>query len=161
MSLSAADPGDDGRQHVGELGGDDQQSFGVGLGRGDLQQRDQFAGVRQPVLDQAVVRELGQFLDPQARVAQHLNHRPGPEAAVFLEGQVAAPPVWMLCPDAAGGLGLHHRAAQRLAGGDEQVAGLAAFGGGEQLGGADPFSLHPGRQRRQHREPFPGALVHA
>jgi hypothetical protein len=54
------------RQHVGEFGADDQQPFGVGLGRGDLQQRDELAGVRQPVLDQAVVGQLGQFLDPDA-----------------------------------------------------------------------------------------------
>ena len=54
-----------------------------------------------------------------------------------------------------------HRAAQRLARGGEQCAGLGAFGGGEQLGGAGPFGLDPGDQRRQHRQPFPGALVHA
>jgi hypothetical protein len=36
-------------------GENDQQPFGVGLGRGDLQQRDKFPGGRQPVLDEAVV----------------------------------------------------------------------------------------------------------
>jgi hypothetical protein len=108
-----------------------------------------------------VVRQLGQLLDPDAGVAQHLHHRPGPEPAVFFEGQIAASPgVRMLGPDAAGGLGLHHRAAQRLAGGGEQVAGLGAFGCGEQLGGAGSLGFHPADQCRQHREPFTGAGVH-
>jgi hypothetical protein len=61
--------GDDGAEHVGELGADDQEPLGVGLGRGDLQQRDQLAGGGQPVLDEAVVAELDQFLgaDPVCR----------------------------------------------------------------------------------------------
>ncbi|HEY5990691.1 MAG TPA: hypothetical protein VIV12_30500, partial [Streptosporangiaceae bacterium] len=59
----AADPGDDRRQDIGELGADDQEPLGVGLGRGDLQQRDELAGGWQPVLDQAVVRQLGELLD--------------------------------------------------------------------------------------------------
>ena len=44
----------------------------------------------QPVLDQAVVRELGEFLDPDAGVAQDLDGGPGPERVVFFAGQVAA-----------------------------------------------------------------------
>ena len=62
----------------------------VGLGRGDLQQRDQLAGGGQPVLDEAVVGQFGQFLDPDAGHAQDLHGGPGPERAVFLAGQVAA-----------------------------------------------------------------------
>ena len=54
-SVAAADPADDGAEDVGQLGADDQQPFGVGLGRGDLQQRHEFPGVGQAVLDQAVV----------------------------------------------------------------------------------------------------------
>ena len=65
-SVAAADPADDRAEDVGELGADDQQPFGVGLGRGDLQQRHEFPGVGEPVLDQAVVAELEQFLDPDA-----------------------------------------------------------------------------------------------
>ncbi|MGH3220679.1 MAG: hypothetical protein ACRDPY_18605 [Streptosporangiaceae bacterium] len=61
----AADSPDDGAQHVGEFGADDQQPFSVGLGRGDLQQRHQLAGAWQPVLDQAVA-ELDQFLGADA-----------------------------------------------------------------------------------------------
>ena len=62
--MCVADAADDGGEHVGEFGADHQQPFGVGLGRGDLQQRDELAGGGQPVLDQAVVAELQEFLDP-------------------------------------------------------------------------------------------------
>jgi hypothetical protein len=60
------DPGDDGGEHVGELGRDNQEPFDVGLGRGDVQQRDQLAGRGESVLDQAVVGELCQFLEADA-----------------------------------------------------------------------------------------------
>jgi len=59
----AADPADDRGEYVGKFRGDHQQPLLIGLGGGDLQQRDQLAGGRQPVLDQAVVRQLGEFLD--------------------------------------------------------------------------------------------------
>ena len=78
------------REHVGQFGADHQQPFGVGLGRRDLQQRDELAGGGQPVLHQAVVGELEQFLDADAGGAQHLDDGPGPERVVLLEGQVAA-----------------------------------------------------------------------
>jgi hypothetical protein len=54
-TVLASDATDDGGEHLGELRADDQQPFGVGLGRGDLQQRDQLAGGWQLVLDQAVM----------------------------------------------------------------------------------------------------------
>jgi hypothetical protein len=58
-----ADSRDDGGQDVGQLRADQQEPFGVGLGRGDLQERDQLAGGREPVLDEAVVGQFGEFLD--------------------------------------------------------------------------------------------------
>ena len=61
---------DDRGQDVGEFGADDQQTFGVGLGRRDLQQRDEFTVGRQGVLDQAVVAEFGQLLDANSGVTQ-------------------------------------------------------------------------------------------
>ena len=85
-AAAVADPGDDGRQHVGEFGADDQEPFGVGLGRGDLQQRDELAGGGQPVLDEAVMGQLGQLLDPDAGVAQDFHGRPGPERRGALRG---------------------------------------------------------------------------
>jgi len=60
------DAGDDGGEHVGELGRDDQEPFDVALGRGDVQRRDQLPGRGEPVLDQAVMRQLGQLLDTDA-----------------------------------------------------------------------------------------------
>ena len=50
------------------------------------------AGGRVPVLDQAVVRQLGQFLDPDARLAENLHGGPGPERFVFFQSQVPALP---------------------------------------------------------------------
>ena len=64
-AAGAADPGDDRGEDVGELRAEGEESFPVEFGRGDRQQGDQLAGVRGPVLDQAVVRELCQFLDPE------------------------------------------------------------------------------------------------
>ena len=81
--LAARSPADDGAEHVGQLRRHDQQPLVVGLGRGDLQQRHELAGAGQPVLDQAVVDELGQLLDPDAGGAQDLDGRPGPERVLF------------------------------------------------------------------------------
>ena len=86
----AADAADDRGQDVGEFWADHQQPFGVGLRRRDLQQRNEFAGAGQGVLDQAVVGQLGEFLDADAGVAQRFHCGPGPERAVLLTGQVAA-----------------------------------------------------------------------
>ena len=107
--LVAPDPGDDGAEHVGQLGADDQQPLGVGFGRGDLQQRDELAGSRQPVLHQAVVGQFGQFLDADPRMPQDLNGGPGPEPAMFFEGEVAAfPGAGLVSPDSRASLGGHH-----------------------------------------------------
>ena len=46
------------------------------LRRGDMQQRDQLAGGRDGVLDQAVMRELCQLLNADAGVTENLDHRP-------------------------------------------------------------------------------------
>lgn len=64
---------DDRCQDVGELGADDQQPLGVGLGRGDLQQRDDFGAGRRCVQDQAVVAEFGELVDADPGVAQRLD----------------------------------------------------------------------------------------
>jgi len=87
----AADPADDGAEHVGELRAD-QEPLGVGLGRDDLQQRHQLAGAGQPVLHEAVMAELHQFLDADSGGPQDLDGRPGPEGTVFLGGEVPSFP---------------------------------------------------------------------
>lgn len=83
-AVSGADAADDRGEDVGEFRRDDQQPFLVGLGRGDLQERNEFAGARQPVLDQAVVRDLAQLLDPDAGHAQDLDRGPAPEGVALL-----------------------------------------------------------------------------
>ena len=88
-AVLAADPGDDLAEHVGQFGADDQEPLGVGLGRGDLQQRDQLAAGRELVLDEAVVGQLGEFLDADPGVAEDLHRGPGPERLVLFQGQVA------------------------------------------------------------------------
>jgi len=104
--------------------------------------------------------QFGEFLDPDSGVTQHLYHRPGAEPAVFFEAEITAPTAdWVLGPDAAGGLGLHHRASQCHPGGGEQLPGAGGFGGGEQFGGAATFGRGPGDQGRQHWKPFAGAGV--
>jgi hypothetical protein len=81
---------EDGGQDVGEFGADDQEPFGVGLGRGDLQQRDQVGAGGWGVLDQAVVAEFGEFLDPDPGVSQRFDRYPGPERPVLFSGEVTA-----------------------------------------------------------------------
>lgn len=110
---------------------------------GNLQQRDQLAGGRQPVLDQAVVGQLGQFLNTNSGVAQYLHHSPRPEPAVFFETEIAARSTLRIFgPDSAGGFCLHLRPAQGRPGGGEQFTWPGAFGGCEQLGGAGAFGRH-------------------
>jgi hypothetical protein len=82
----------------------DQQPLGVGLGRRDLQERDDFPGRGKPVVDQAVVGEFGQFLDPDASGAQDLDGGERPERVLFLFSQIAAlAGGWVLGPDLADG----------------------------------------------------------
>jgi hypothetical protein len=149
------------RQHVGEFGADDQQAFGVGLGGRDLEQGNQLAGGGQPVLDEAVVGQLGQLLNPDAGVPQHFHHGPAPEPAVFFEGQVPAlAGGWVFSPDPAGRLGLHHCPAQRLRAGGERRSGSGAGGGLEPLSGGGALDVGPGGQGGQDRQPFAGPLIH-
>ena len=65
--MSGADPEDDRGEDLAEFGADDQEPFLVGLGRGDLQQRDDLAGGGQGVGGEAAVGELGEFLDAHRR----------------------------------------------------------------------------------------------
>ena len=91
-AVAVADPVDDRGEDVGEFGADDQQPFGVGLRRCDLQQRDGFTGAGQGVVDEAVMGQFGELLDTDPGVPQRLHRGPGPERPVLLAGQVAALP---------------------------------------------------------------------
>ena len=156
----AADPADDGAEHVGELGADDQQPLGVGFGRDDLQQRHQLAGAGEPVLHEAVMAELHQFLNADAgerrtsTVAQAQNARSS-SAVRSRRFPVAGSPAQILAVALARpgaivpGLpaavmvspGLVSRAAC-----SRSACGLRPVGGADQDG--------------QDREPFAGPGVH-
>ena len=156
----AADPADDGAEHVGELGADDQQPLGVGFGRDDLQQRHQLAGAGEPVLHEAVVAELDQLLDADAGGAQDLDGCPGPECAVFFCGEVAAFPAGRVAgPDVKGGAG-GGRAEQGRSRGGDGVAGPGVAGGLQQGPGVGVLLGGGADQDRQDREPFAGPGVH-
>ena len=160
-AVLAADPADDGGEYVGELGPDDQEPFDVGLGRGNVQQRDQLAAGWQAVLDQAVMGQLGEFLDPDAGIAQDVHGGPGPERLVFFEGQVAA-----LAGAGVLGPGLSRRCVgglqpgQCLACGGELPAGGGGPGGLQPLGGGGVAVVDGGQQDGQDRHAFAGALIH-
>ncbi|MFI8850185.1 hypothetical protein ACIGW3_08325 [Streptomyces sp. NPDC053499] len=144
-------------------GGDQQDAFLVGLRRGDLHQRDHFAGRGQPVLQDAVVAELQHLLDPDAGVPQHFDRGPGPESSVLGGFEVG--------PSAAG-LEAGGGGAVRV-GGPVRGAGLAVglaehreLGSGRR--GFDGTEAGPGvlevpvggaDEGRKVREPLAGALV--
>ena len=84
-----------------------------------------------------------------------------PEPAVFFEGEVAAlAGGGVFGPDPAGRLGLHHRPAQRLPAGGEQPSRRGRRGRPAAARRRRAFGLGPGDQGGQHRQPFPGPLVH-
>ncbi len=151
---------DDGGQDVGQFGADDQQPFGVGLGRGDLHQRDQLGAGRRGVLDEAVVAELGQFLDPDPGVPQRFDRCPGPERPVFFPGQVAAcPGRRVLGPDLGPGPCSGRGAVQDLAAVAERLAVADGLGGGQPLRGGAGLGLDAGHQGGQRGQALPGPLV--
>ncbi len=65
-----------------------QQPFLVALGRQDLQQRDELAGVGQLVGGQREVADLEEFFEPDAGVPQRFDDRPRPEGLVLGLGEV-------------------------------------------------------------------------
>jgi hypothetical protein len=88
-----------------------------------------------------LVGQLGQLLDPDARVAQDLDGRPGPEPAVLFESEVEAfPGGGVVGPDAGAGPARHHRPAEVLPGRGEELAGGRSPRGCEPLRGSQaPF----------------------
>ena len=67
--------------------------------------RDQLPGGGQLVLDQAVMRKLGEFLDPDAGHAQDFHSGPGPERLMVFQRQVPAfAGAGIFCPDPGAGL---------------------------------------------------------
>ncbi|MEY9836240.1 hypothetical protein [Streptacidiphilus sp. EB103A] len=83
---AVADAGDDHRQDIGQIRGNDQETLGIGLGRGDVQERDEFSGggqrerpcarpARYGAAAPLQVRTHPQRPSPQALLAAALNLR--------------------------------------------------------------------------------------
>src|SRR6266536_3075370 len=160
-AVVSADPGDDCGQDVRQLRVDDEKPLLIGLRRGDRQQRDQFAGGRDPVLDQAVVRELCQLLEPDARLPQYCYGGPCPERVAFLPDQVPPlPAVRFFGPDPAGGPG-QPGPAECLPAGGEQLSWPGCPGGVQPGRGIGAAAVDGGGEDEQDGEPFAGPLVHA
>ncbi|WP_168209572.1 hypothetical protein [Mycobacterium helveticum] len=132
--VRATDTADDSAEHLGQLGANHEQPLGVGLGRSDLQQRHLLTGAGQPVLDQAVMAQFKQFLDPYARVSEHFDDGPRPEGVFLVEveqpwfaGVGVAYPNVVRCPVRPFDPG------QGLSGRTELRAGLDSLPGLQQL----------------------------
>ena len=145
------------RQHVCQLGADHEEALCVGLGGDDLQQRDQLAGGGQPILHQAVVAELEQLFDPDARGAEDLDDRPSPKGVVLFEGQVAAPAGGLVSPTRRP---RWHGAHEGRSCSGEGLAGPARA---RPRGGRRPpcDGGRRGHEGGQHRQELAGAGVHA
>ena len=128
----------------------------------DLQQRDQLAGGGQPILHQAVVAELKQFLDPNTGGAQHLDDRPGPERVVLLAGQVAAFPGGRVLGPHLGRVRAlaQHGTDQRRSGGGEPLARLGPAAGFEQGAGRLAPLADTAHDNREYGQPFAGPGIH-
>jgi len=152
---------DDRCQDVGEFGADDQQSLGVGLGRGDLQQRDDFGAGRRCVLDQAVVAEFGELFDADPGVSQRFDGRPGPEGPVLLPGEVPARARGgVLAPDLGGRTRAQRCAVEFLAVAGELLTVAGGLSGPEPVGADLGSSVDAGHERRQRGKAFSGPLIH-
>ena len=137
-----------------------RKSLLVCLGRDDLQQGDDLAGGRQPVLDQAVVADLQDFLDPAAREPEDFHGGPCPERVVVFEFQVAAPAGCRVVGPGLEG-GLRDGPGQRLACGCECLAGLCPAGGPQNRGGVLAPLVDSADQDRQDGQSLTGPRVHA
>jgi hypothetical protein len=121
---------------------------------------DELAGGGKAVLDQAVVGELGEFLDPDAGVAQDLDDGPGPERVVLLAGQVPPfPAAGLLGPGAGRRVG-QAGSAELLAPGGERLAGSGFAGGAEPGRGVRAVAVGGGGEGRQGGKPLAGPGVH-
>src|SRR5690606_7136113 len=164
-SVLLPNSGDDRGYDIGQLRTDDEEAFLVGLGRRDVQQRDDLPCLGVSILDDAVMARFEHLLDPDAGVPKKLDCCPTPEGTMVLGTKVAAaagrvedarnhtePLIFVsACGDSGEGLA---EDGERLAGFRIQrcvqsEAGLlgAAFGGPHQ--------------NWQQGQAFAGPLVHA
>ena len=100
--------------------------------------------------------QFGEFLDPDAGVAEHRNGCPGPERPVLAQGQVGSPAgggVFGPGPAAATAGGQFRPAPCPPAGGEHR-AGPGGAGSGQQLSGRRALGAGRCGQRWQGRQPF-------
>ncbi len=160
-TIVVSDPSNGRGENVGQLGADDQQPLGIGLGGRDLQQRHRLAGVRNCVLDKAVMAELGEFFDPDPGVPQRFDRRPGPKRSVLLARRIPTLGVLgVLDPHPRHGIAASFGAMHGPVPDGEGGTGLGGLGGLQAGGCRQPFIVDPSLEHRQEREPLPGPLVH-
>ena len=119
------------------------------------------AGVRNDVLNKAVMAELGEFFDPDPGVAQRFDRRPGPKRPVLLARHVPAfGTLRVVDPHprhvVAAPFGAMHGAVPDREGG----TGLGSLGGLQAGGRREAFIVDPSLEHRQEREALSGPLVH-
>lgn len=90
-SVGGAQAVDDGAEDVGECPADQEKSIGVGLGRGELQQRHDVGGGREPVLGHAVMPQFQELFVADAGQAEDLERGEEPKRLLFFIGQVPSP----------------------------------------------------------------------
>lgn len=90
--MALAEPSDDGRQDVCQLGPDEQYAFLVVLGRSNLEQRNKFVRICEFILNDRQLGEFEELLESNPCMAQCLNDRPAPERVVFRLGGVTSFP---------------------------------------------------------------------
>ena len=160
--VTAADPVDDRAQDIGKFRADDEKPFSVGLRGCDLQERDEFTGAGQSVLDQAVVAEFLHFLNPNAGVPEDFDDRPSPEGVLFVSVEqslvtrfgVLRPDVVRVCMWPIG-------TDESLPGGAELVTGRCCPGGRQHRVGVVAPLVRGTDQHREHGQPLPGPGIHA
>jgi len=118
--------------------------------------RHQFAGRRQPVLDQAVVGEFEKLFAAEACGAEHFDDRRRPEGVVFFPCQVVLAAVAVVCPGPDAGLA-GRGPSEGLPAGVERRAGRDTQCGVQCSGRAVAV---PGSGTGQDGEAFAGAAVH-
>ena len=147
-SVGGAQAADDDAEDVGEFRADQEKSLSVGLGRGDLQQRHDFAGGREPVLGDAVVRQFQEFFVADAGQEEDLDRGEGPKRFFFI-GQVPSPPAGRLFSpgEVTCGLGGDGSAQRRLGAGDYSPR-FSVLRRLEKVGGRAPTTIGGVDQRR-------------
>ena len=161
-TVVVGDATDDHAQHVREFRAYNEEALGVGFRRHDVEQRDHLAAGGHGVLDEAVVAELGELLDSDAGMAEHLDRGPRPERSVLFEAEVSAlGGRGALGPDLSDRAVPGHRPAKGFSSRGECPVGGAGDCGGKPLGGCAGSGSDMSDKSGEDRHALTGSLVHA